>query len=434
MMSRYAKSKALHERASRVLVGGVNSPVRSFKRVGRHPVLARRGSGAYIEDVDGNRYIDFVMSYGPHLYGHAHPAIVEAVTRAAAGSSCLGMTSEGECEWAEKALARIPGAEKIRAVSSGTEACATAVRLARGITGRDVIVKFSGHYHGHVDSLLMEAGSGVATLSELSVPECAGIPLALAGIARVLRFNDISGAEQLFATEGNQIAGVILEPIMGNMGVVPPEPAFLKALRELCTKYGALLIFDEVMTGFRVHEHSAQGRFGLSPDLSTFGKVVGGGLPLAAIAGPAQYMDHLAPLGPVYQAGTLSGNPIAVAAGIAMLDLLNRENPYALLETTAAKIESVFREAATEVGIPLRIERVGAMLSFFFRAAPVRNDLDARAVDMETFGRFFWAMLDAGIMMPPSPFEALFVATAHAQLNWDEFSEKVRGVFRTVRG
>ncbi len=419
------KSKALHERAQKSLVGGVNSPVRSFKRVGASPILAARAQGAYLFDVDANKYVDFVMSYGPHLFGHAHPKISEAIKKASENSTCFGMTSEGELEWAELLLKRLPGSEKVRAMSTGTEACATAIRLARGITKRDLVVKFSGHYHGHVDSLMVDSGSGLATLSETAVADSLGIPEALSQLARVLEFNNVGQLEKLFASEGKKIACLILEPIMGNMGVVPPDPLFLKACREMCTQHQSLLIFDEVMTGLRVHRNSAQGRFGIVPDLTTLGKIIGGGLPLAALAGPAKYMDHLAPLGGVYQAGTLSGNPLSVAAGIAMLKLIDAEDPYPKLEEIGQTIEAQFTEKAKSKKIPIRIERVGSMLSLYFREGAVRNAIDCRAIDEGRFKRFFSAMLEAGFMIPPSPFEAWFLATAHAELSFEKAIDDV---------
>jgi glutamate-1-semialdehyde 2,1-aminomutase len=415
-MKSFPISKALHERALKSLVGGVNSPVRSFKRVGGQPILAAKAEGPYLWDVDGNRYLDVVMSYGPHLFGHQREEIHAACKEALKKSTCLGMTGESEIEWAELLLKRLPGAEKVRAMSTGTEACATAIRLARGITGRDLVVKFTGHYHGHVDSLLVAAGSGVATLSQEAVPECAGIPKALSSLARVAEFNDEAGVEAIFQLEGKQIAAVILEPIMGNMGVVPPKPAFLKKLRELCTRDGALLIFDEVMTGLRVHRHSAQGRYGIQPDLTTLGKIVGGGLPLSALAGPAKFMDQLAPLGPVYQAGTLSGNPLSVAAGIAMMKLIDAQDPYARLEEVGSRWEEIAMSCAAKAGVPLRVERVGSMMSCFFRKEAVETEAHTRAIDEKAFNAFFWGLIDAGLMMPPSPFEAYFLAIPHLEV------------------
>jgi glutamate-1-semialdehyde 2,1-aminomutase len=426
------KSLSLHERAVKSLVGGVNSPVRSFKRVGGQPIFAAKGEGAYLWDVDGNRYVDVVMSYGPHLFGHQREEIRFACTEALKRSTCLGMTGEAEIEWAELLLKRLPGAEKVRAMSTGTEACATAIRLARGVTGRDLIVKFTGHYHGHVDSLLVAAGSGVATLSQEAVPECAGIPKALSSLARVAEFNDEAGIEAVFAQDGLKIAAVIVEPIMGNMGVVPPKPSFLKKLRELCTRHGSLLIFDEVMTGLRVHRESAQGLFGIRPDLTTLGKIVGGGLPLSALAGPAKFMDQLAPLGPVYQAGTLSGNPLCVAAGIAMMKLIDAQDPYGRLEECGAHWEKMAIAAASKAGVPLRVERVGSMISFFFRKETVTTERDTRDIDEGAFKAFFWALVEAGLMMPPSPFEACFLGVPHSDIPSSEIERIFEHAFRAA--
>lgn len=425
-------SSELFERAKKSLIGGVNSPVRSFKRVGGHPIFASHGEGPYVFDADQNRYIDFVMSYGPHLFGHAHPAIVDAVTKAIKKSPCLGMSSEAEIEWAELFLAKVPGAEKVRAVSTGTEATTTAIRLARGINGRPLIVKFAGHYHGHVDSLLVDSGSGVATLNTQAVADSKGLPEALTALSRVLPFNDIAAAEALFKAEGGKISGVILETVMGNMGVVPPKVEFLKKLRELCDTHGALLICDEVMTGFRVGPNSAQGRYGIRPDLSCFGKICGGGLPLAAITGPAKYMDHLAPLGPVYQAGTLSGNPVSISAGIAMLKLLRDQNPYEELEALGKKVEGIFYDVAESRKINIRIERVGSMFSVYFRKDPVTNAADCRAVNEKQFNEYFWGMLDEGIMLPPSPFEAYFLATAHSAIDSSTLKDAIARAFAKV--
>lgn len=431
-MLSFEKSRKLHERAQKTLVGGVNSPVRSFRRVSVPPVLAERGLGSYIWDVDGNKYVDLVMSYGPHLFGHAHPKIIEAIKKAAEKSTCFGMTSEGELEWAELLLKKIPNAEKVRAMSSGTEACATAIRLARGITGRDLIVKFSGHYHGHVDSLLVDAGSGVATLSSEVKPDSKGIPQALVSLARIAEFNNSQSVEDIFAKDGAQIAAVILEPVMGNMGVVPPDASFLRKVRELCTQHGALLIFDEVMTGLRVAEFSAQGRYHIDPDLTTLGKIIGGGLPLAALCGKAKFMDSLAPLGPVYQAGTLSGNPLAIAAGTAMLKLIAVEDPYSELEELGRKLEGYFVEAAATYRVPIRTERVGSMMSVFFRDAPVKNAADCRDINDRQFQLFFKAMLQEGWMLPPSPFEAFFMGRCHKEVSADFVQKSLSDVFRQV--
>ncbi len=430
----YENSKLLHDRASKVLVGGVNSPVRSFKRVGRHPILAREGKGAKIIDVDGNVYLDFVMSYGPHLFGHGRMEIIKAAREAMEKSPCLGMTHENEILWAEKLLERIPTAEKVRAVSSGTEACTTAIRLARGYTKRSVVVKFSGNYHGHVDSLLMSAGSGVATIShpESAVPECAGIPEGLSRYSKVLSYNDVESVKTLFSEMGDQIAAVILEPVVGNMGVIPPTIDFLRTLRAETEKAGALLIFDEVMTGLRVHRLSAQGLYNIRPDLSCFGKVVGGGFPLAAIAGPAKIMDTLAPLGPVYQAGTLSGNPVGIAAGLAMMKLIDEIKPYEKLEQMSAQMESVLLDCAKSKGLPMTVNRVGSMLSPFFQERKVTNAQDAEASNAEIFNRFFWAALEEGWMLAPSPYEAWFLSFAHDEVSENRFAESAQRIFAKI--
>jgi glutamate-1-semialdehyde 2,1-aminomutase len=430
---KHERSKELFERAQKTLVGGVNSPVRSFKRVGGHPIFAARGEGAYLYDVDQNRYVDFVMSYGPHLYGHARPEIVEAVQRAAALSPCLGFTTENELRWAELLLKRLPNAEKVRALSTGTEACATAIRLARGVTGRDVVAKCSGHYHGHVDALLVDGGSGLATLSTEPVPDSKGLPASVVANSRVIEFNNVESLEALFKNEASNIACLIMEPVMGNMGVVPPDPAFLKRSRELCTRHGALLIFDEVMTGLRVDRYSAQGRFQVRPDLTTLGKVVGGGLPLSALAGPADFMNKLAPLGPVYQAGTLSGNPVSIAGGIAMLELIDRDDPYARLENLGQRVEEVFGDVARKAGLDFRVERVGSMISFYFRKGAVRNARDCRDTNEKQFNAFFWALMEGGFLLPPSPFEASFLSLAHEEIFAEgkraELSEKLGQAF-----
>jgi len=431
----YPRSSALHERAQKSLVGGVNSPVRSFRRVGGQPLLAARAEGSHLWDVDGNKYIDTVMSYGPHLFGHSHPKIVEAVTQAMKSSSCLGMTSEGEIEWAELLLKRLPKAEKVRAMSTGTEACATAIRLARGYTRRDKVLKFSGHYHGHVDSLMVAAGSGLATLAEASnpVPDSAGIPKALTELAIVAEFNNSKLLEEIFQRHGSDLAAVILEPVMGNMGVIPPDPAFLRELRQLTRSYGTLLIFDEVMTGLRVGLNSAQGLFGIEPDLTTLGKICGGGLPLSALAGRAEIMDTLAPLGPVYQAGTLSGNPVSIAAGIAMMKLIDAEDPYARLEEFGAKLQAWIEDEASRSRLPVRVERVGSMISVFFRQEKLRNDQDALATDTKLFNQYFWYMLEEGFMLPPSPFEACFLATTHLDVGDEVWAKGIRHVFQRLR-
>ena len=432
-MKDFANSEQLNLRAQKVMVGGVNSPVRSFKRVGGHPLFAKRANGSKLWDADDNEYQDFVLSYGPHLLGHARPEIIQAVAEAAQSSTCLGFSSELEIEWSEAFLKAVPNAEKVRAMSTGTEACCTAIRLARGITGRPLIVKFSGHYHGHVDSLLVDGGSGLATHSSSAVPDSKGLPEELTRLSRVVEFNDLREIEELFTKEGNQIAALILEPVMGNMGVVAPKPEFLELCRALCTKFGALLIFDEVMTGFRVHKNSAQGRYKIKPDLSTFGKVIGGGLPLAALAGPARFMDFLAPMGGVYQAGTLSGNPLSVAAGLAMFKLLQRDDPYSLLESLGETFESALYKAAAASSVTIRVERVATMISVYFRKEVVLNSKDCRQSNEEQFKKFFAGLLQEGILIPPSPFESWFLSTAHKDfIGGPDLDRKLRSAFEKV--
>lgn len=427
------KSRILFERAQQSLVGGVNSPVRAFKRVGGSPVIAKRGLGAQIWDVDDNVYIDFLMSFGPHLFGHAYPPIQKAVAQTLGNSSCFGVTSELEILWAEKLKSFFPHFDKVRAVSTGTEACATAIRLARGITRRDLIVKCAGHYHGHVDALMVDAGSGIATLSTEAVADSAGIPSELAKLSRVVEFNNVDQVKELFVKEGSRIAAIILEPVMGNMGVVPPTVEYLQTLRDLCDASGALLIFDEVMTGLRVHKFSAQGLYGVQPDLTTLGKIVGGGLPLAALIGPSRHMNQLAPMGPVYQGGTLSGNPLGMAAGLAMLTEIQNAEPYEALESTSRQIEELFQTMAAEQGVVVRTERVGSMLSVYFRKDPVRNAKDCREINEEQFKVFFWTLMEEGIMIPPSPFEAFFISTEHANVDKKEFAMKLQRVFAKVK-
>ncbi len=412
------------ERAEKVFVVGVNSPVRSFKRVGGRPIIAKSAKGAFIEDVDGNSYVDCVMSYGPHLFGHHYAPIIDALSEGIHKGLCFGMTGEKEIAWGEKILSFLPAQWKVRALSSGTEACMSAIRLARGHTGRDIIVKCSGHYHGHVDSLLFDAGSGLATLSDEAEPDSAGLPKALADCLKVIPFNDSTALKKVFLEFGNKIAAIIFEPVMGNMGVVLPEKSFLEEARVLTKKNNALLIFDEVMTGFRVAKNSCFGRFSVVPDLICFGKIVGGGLPLAALAAPKEILENLAPVGKVYQAGTLSGNPLGVTAGLAMLSEIERVNPYPMLEALGGEVESVIKSAADKKGIAVSVVRCGSMLSTHFRTVAPRNAADTRAIDHELFKKFFWKAVENGLMLPPSPFEAYFLSLAHVEIQ-DELLSKV---------
>jgi glutamate-1-semialdehyde 2,1-aminomutase len=382
------------------------------------PLFVRRGEGAYVEDVEGRRYVDWVMSWGPLILGHAAPQVVEAVREAAESGTSFGTSTEREVELAERIVESVPSIERVRLVSSGTEAAMTAIRLARGFTARDRVLKFAGCYHGHSDALLAEAGSGPATLG---VPATAGVTSRAAGDTIVATFNDLDGAAKAVATYGEGLACVIVEPVAGNMGVVPPDPGFLEGLRELCDASGALLVFDEVISGFRVARGGAQELYGVRPDLTVLGKIVGGGLPLAAFGGRADVMDHLAPAGPVYQAGTLSGNPLATAAGIATLDALD-SSVYDALEWVGRRLE----EGLAPFG---RVQRVGAMLTLFMRNEPVRNFEDAAASDTDRYGAFFRHMLDRGVYLPPSQFESWFVSLAHGDEEVDRTLEAAREHF-----
>lgn len=406
------RSHQLFERAKQLMPGGVNSPARAFGGVGGEPIVVERGQGAYLWDVDGNRYIDYVGSWGPLILGHAHPQVVAAVEAAARRGTSFGAPTAAENELAQLIIDAVPSIAKVRLVSSGTEATMSAIRLARGYTGRDVIVKFAGNYHGHVDSLLVAAGSSAATLA---VPNSPGVTAGTSRDTLVLQYNDVAGLQAAFAEHGERIAGVIFEPIVGNMGVVVPTGEFLIALRELTRSHGALLICDEVMTGFRVAYGGAQSLLGIEPDLTTLGKIVGGGCPVGAYGGQAEIMDHILPAGKVFQAGTLSGNPLATAAGCAMLKLLRDESPYEMLENLSARLADGLRQAATDAGVPHQITRVGSMMTLFFAEEPVVNWPSASRSDTQRFSRWFWGMLDRGVYFPCSQFEALFVSAAHSE-------------------
>jgi glutamate-1-semialdehyde 2,1-aminomutase len=404
---------SLFEQAKALIPGGVNSPVRAFQSVGGEPVFVQRAEGAWLYGEDGRRYIDYVGSWGPMVAGHAHPRVIEAVREAATLGLSFGAPTTLETDMARRIHALVPSMELTRLVSSGTEATMSAIRLARGATGRDKIVKFEGCYHGHADSLLVKAGSGALTLG---VPTSAGVPADFAAHTLTLDYNDIAEARALFAELGGEIAGVIVEPVAGNMGCVPPAPGFLEGLRELCSDFGSVLIFDEVMTGFRVARGGAQALYGVTPDLTTLGKVIGGGMPVGAFGGRRDIMENIAPLGPVYQAGTLSGNPVAMAAGLATLEVLLEKGFYETLEARTAALATGFGEAARAAGVPLEINTVCGMFGLFFTEnGPVDSYRQVLACDKTRFKRFFHAMLADGIYLAPSPFEAGFVSAAHGE-------------------
>ena len=404
-----AKSAAAFARAKRVIPGGVNSPARAFGGVGGSPLFVARADGPFLFDADGHRYLDFIGSWGPMILGHCHPRVVEAVLAAVKNGSSYGAPCELETQLAEMVTDAVPSVEMVRFVSSGTEATMSAIRLARGFTGRDLVVKFAGCYHGHVDSLLVSAGSSALTLG---VPNSPGVPVGCTQDTSVLRYNDTAALAELFAAKGDQIAGVILEPIVGNMGLVPPSDEFRRALRQLTLKHGALLIYDEVMTGFRLGYGGAQGLLGDAPDVTCFGKIIGGGYPVGAYGGRADIMRHIMPAGPVFQAGTLSGNPVAMAAGIATLSDLKTNPPYARLEQQSERIGAGLLKAAASAGVPVQFNRVGSMWTLFFTGTPV-TDLDtAKTSDTARFARFFWEMMDRGVYLPCSQFEAAFTCGA----------------------
>ncbi len=406
-------SAVWRDRAEDLFPGGVNSPVRAYRAVGGEPPIVMRGEGARVWDADGVEYLDYVGAFGPLILGHAHPQVVAAVTRQASRGGPFGATSPTEVELAERIRAAMPSMERLRFVSSGTEAVMSAVRLARAATGRELIVKFAGGYHGHVDSLLAKAGSGLATLA---LPASAGVPATVASGTLLARYNDLQSVRTLFAAHGQGIAAVIVEPVAANMGVVPPEPGFLEGLRALTREHGSLLVFDEVITGFRVARGGAQARYGIEPDLTTLGKIIGGGLPVGAYGGRADLMALIAPSGPVYQAGTLSGHPLAMAAGCATLDLLDA-GLYDDLEARSAVLEAGLSEAIDQVGLAASVSRLGSLLTLFFRATPPRDFDQVREADAGAFARFHAAMRRARILLPPASQEAWFISAAHTDAN-----------------
>jgi glutamate-1-semialdehyde 2,1-aminomutase len=410
------RSREIFERAERVLVGGVNSPVRAFRSVGGEPLIIERGSGQHLYDADGNEYLDFVCSWGAMILGHANPAISEAIADQARRGTSFGMTTELELELATLITQTIPFIEKIRFVSSGTEATMSAVRLARGVTKRDFIVKFEGCYHGHADSFLSQAGSGLATLG---IAECPGVPQALAALTLNVPYNDLNAVERVFALHRDKIAAVIVEPIAANMGVVPPETGFLKGVQDIARKNGALFIVDEVITGYRLRNGSVQDLLGIEADLTTLGKIIGGGVPVAAYGGRAELMNQVAPLGPVYQAGTLAGNPLAMRAGIAALKQLTRPGLYEEMTQLARRLVFGLRAELEEAGIPAQINAVGSLSTIFFTREPVKNYADAKRSNTKRYAKFFREMLERGILVAPSQFEAAFVSAAHTSADID---------------
>jgi glutamate-1-semialdehyde 2,1-aminomutase len=416
-------SEALFKRAQALIPGGVNSPVRAFRSVGGNPVFIARGQGSRLVDADGNEYIDYVGSWGPLLLGHRHPEILRAIEEALEIGTSFGAPTEREVELAEEICDAVPSIDMVRLVNSGTEATMSAIRLARGFTGRELTVKFEGCYHGHVDSLLVKAGSGMATLG---IADTQGVPRAFCDTTLALPFNSVDALEQAFAAHGPRIASVIVEPVVGNMGCVPPAPGYLQAMREITARHGALLIFDEVMTGFRLARGGAQELYGIRPDLTTLGKVIGGGLPIGAYGGRADIMNRVAPAGPVYQAGTLSGNPLAVSAGLAMLrHIRNHPDLYGRLDALAARLAGGAPKGIT-------VNRAGSMFTFFFTDQPVTDYESAKRSDTARFGRYFRMMLDRGVYLAPSQFEAAFLSAAHSEQDIDRTLEAAADCFRSV--
>ncbi len=424
------KSSAIFRRAQQILPGGVNSPVRAFRKVGGEPFFVAEAQGARLTDVDGNTYIDYVMSWGPLMLGHAHPVIVQAVQDAVVRGTSYGAPSPSEIELAELVIQRVPSIEMLRFVNSGTEATMAAIRVARGTTKRDLILKFTGCYHGHGDSFLVNAGSGVATLG---LPDSPGVPAELAQLTLTVPYNDIPAIQAVFEQQGERVAAVIVEPVVGNGGFIPPADGFLQQLRQITEAYGALLIFDEVMTGFRVAPGGAQQRFGIKPDLTTLGKVIGAGLPVGAFGGRRDLMSQVAPTGPIYQAGTLSGNPLAMAAGIAQLRALQQADPYAAIEARGHRLLAAMMARGSELGVPVWGDVLGGMWGFHFAEGPVRSFEQAKTSDGEFFNRFFWACLRRGVFFPASPFEASFLSAAHDDATIDQTIDVVQQAMKEAR-
>jgi glutamate-1-semialdehyde 2,1-aminomutase len=410
------RSREIFKRAEQVLVGGVNSPVRAFRSVGGEPFIVDRGRGQFLYDADGNELLDYVCSWGAMLLGHSHPAVTAAISKQAERGTSFGVTTELEVELATRITSAVPFIEKIRFVSSGTEATMSALRLARGVTQRDLLVKFEGNYHGHSDSFLSQSGSGLATLG---IAECPGVPEALAALTLNAPYNDLNAVEHLFTQHQNKIAAIIVEPVAANMGVVLPEPGFLTGLREISQRNGALLIVDEVITGFRLHNGAAQQLMGIEADLTTFGKIIGGGVPVAAYGGRAELMNNVAPLGPVYQAGTLAGNPLAMSAGIATLKQLAAPGFYEAIEKRAQRLADGLRAAAKKAGVAAQLNAIGSLATLFFTPQPVRNYSDAKKSDAKQYGEFFRNMLERGVFLAPSQYEAAFISAAHTDADID---------------
>ncbi|GMU92229.1 MAG: glutamate-1-semialdehyde 2,1-aminomutase [Candidatus Hydrogenedentota bacterium] len=414
---RLNNSRDLWRQANEVLVGGVNSPVRAFKGVGGDPFFAVSGKGARVKDVDGNEYVDYVLSWGPLVLGHAHPRVVEAVVRAMEKGSSFGIPTEAEVRLAERLVEIVPSIEKVRLVNSGTEATMSAIRLARGYTKRELVVKVEGCYHGHADGLLVKAGSGLTTLG---VPTSPGVPAAYATCTLTVPYNDLEAARTIFESHGDHIGALIIEPVPGNMGVVLPADGYLQGLRELTATYGALLIFDEVMSGFRVAMGGAQARYDVMPDLTVLGKVIGGGLPVGAYGGREEIMNHVSPVGPVYQAGTLAGNPLATAAGLATLDVLEEPGMYQSTVEVLTTLSAELGKLAAEAGVPVCQTQAGSMACAFFHEGPVKNYEDATRSDTKRYAKFFWSMLESGVYLAPSQFEAMFTSSAHGPAEIDQ--------------
>jgi len=424
-----SRSDELFESAKKRIPGGVNSPVRAFRNLGITPPFIASGKGSHLHDVDGREYIDYVGSWGPLVFGHAHPRVLDAVQQALAKGTSFGAPTELEVRIAERICDMVPSVEMVRMVNSGTEAAMSAVRLARGVTGRDGIIKFAGCYHGHGDSFLIKAGSGALTIG---VPDSPGVPSGLAKDTLVARYNDPGSVAELFEEHRDRIAAVIVEPVAGNMGVIPPSSGFLAGLRHICDRYRSLLIFDEVITGFRLGRGGAQERFGVLPDLTVLGKIVGGGLPAAAYGGKRELMEQLAPAGPVYQAGTLSGNPLAMSAGLAQLELLEEEKPWNRLEEISARLEGGLRDALGQLGLNLTINRVGSMMTLFFTEPQVKDFADATRSDTDRHAAFCLEMLQRGVYLAPSQFEALFISTAHTDQDVERTIEAARASLEKV--